>query len=124
VAEASGPFITVATSISNIYKVVDSSYKVMSLTYQICFIYLPIPVMGPEGPSMSLVLSWELAFYEISVASQKSLILVFLEWFTIFLFYCLFSTVLLRTFIGFKSGIMTCRLASSGDMMNFLVESG
>jgi hypothetical protein len=33
-------------------------YKVMSLTYQICFIYLPIPVMGPEGPSMSLVLSW------------------------------------------------------------------
>ncbi len=47
------------------------TYKVMSLTYQICFIYLPIPVMGPEGPSMSLVLSWELASYEISVASQK-----------------------------------------------------
>jgi len=55
----------------------------MSLTYRICFIYLPIPVTGPEGPSMSLVLSWELAFYEISVASQKSVILVFLE--------CLFS---------------------------------
>ena len=36
------------------------------------FIYLPIPVTGPEGPSMSLVLSWELAFYEISVASQKN----------------------------------------------------
>ncbi len=31
----------------------------------------PIPVTGPEGPSMSLVLSWELAFYEISVASQN-----------------------------------------------------
>ena len=48
---------------------------------------------GPEGPSMSLVLvlSWEHAFYEISVASQKSVILVFLEWFTfLVLFDCLF----------------------------------
>ena len=81
---------------------------------------------GPEGPSMSLVLvlSWEHAFYEISVASQKSVILVFLEWFTFLVFYCLFFTVLLRTFIGVKSGIMMCGLASSGDMMNFLVESG
>ena len=26
---------------------------------------------GPEGPSKFLVLSWELAFYEISVASQN-----------------------------------------------------
>ncbi len=33
----------------------------MSLTYQICVIYLPIPVTGPEGPSKSLVLSLELA---------------------------------------------------------------
>ena len=48
------------------------------------FIYLPIPVTGPEGPSMSLVLSWELAFYEISVASQKSVMLVFLKWCTFF----------------------------------------
>jgi hypothetical protein len=40
---------------------------------------------------MSLVLSWELAFYEISVASQKNVILVFLEWFTFLVFYCLFS---------------------------------
>ena len=81
---------------------------------------------GPEGPSMSLVLvlSWEHAFYEISVASQKSVILVFLEWFTFLVFYWLFFTVLLRTFIGVKSGIMMCGLASSGDMMNFLVESG
>ena len=101
-------------------------YKVISLTCRICFIYLPIPVTGPEGPSMSLVLvlSWEHAFYEISVASQKSVILVFLEWFTFLVFYCLFFTVLLRTFIGVKSGIMMCGLASSGDMMNFLVESG
>ncbi len=43
----------------------------MSLTYRICFISLPIPVTGPEGPSKFLVLSWELAFYEISVASQN-----------------------------------------------------
>ncbi len=80
--------------------------------------------MGPEGLSMSLVLSWELAFYEISVASQKSLILVFLELITYLVFCCLVFIVLLRSFIGFKSGIMTCRLASSGDMMNFLVELG
>jgi len=99
-------------------------YKVMSLTYWICFIYLPISVTGPEGPSMCLVLSWELAFYEISVASQKSVILVFLEWFTFLVFYCLFFTVLLWTFIGVKIRIMMCGLASSGDMMNFLVESG
>jgi hypothetical protein len=31
---------------------------------------------------MFLVLSCELAFYEISGAVQKSIILVFLEWFT------------------------------------------
>jgi hypothetical protein len=51
------------------------SYKVMSLTCRICFIYLPIPVTGPNGPStsMSLVLSWELEFYEISVALQKKI---------------------------------------------------
>ncbi len=55
------------------------------------FIYLPSPVTGPEGPSMSLVLSWELAFYEISVASQKRVILIFLEWFTFLVFYCFFS---------------------------------
>ena len=65
-------------------------YKVISLTYQICFICLPIPVTGPEGPRMSLVLSWELGFYEISVASQKNMIFVFLEWFTFLVFYCLF----------------------------------
>ena len=47
-------------------------YQLKSLTYRICFISLPIPVTGPEGPSKFLVLSWELAFYEISVASQKS----------------------------------------------------
>jgi hypothetical protein len=46
-------------------------YKVMSLKYQIFYIYLPFPVTGPEGPSMSLVLSWELAFYEISVLLRK-----------------------------------------------------
>ena len=79
---------------------------------------------GPKGPSMSLVLSWELAFYERSFALQKSVILVSLEWFTFLVFYCLFSTVLLRTFIGVKSGIMMCGLSSSGDMMIFLVESG
>jgi hypothetical protein len=47
----------------------------MSLTCRICFIYLPIPVTGPNGPStsMSLVLSWELEFYEISVALQKKI---------------------------------------------------
>jgi hypothetical protein len=50
----------------------------MPLIYQIYYIYLPIPVTGPEGPSMSLVLSWELAFYEISVALQKSIIFGFL----------------------------------------------
>jgi hypothetical protein len=65
-------------------------YKVMSLTYRICFTYLPIPVTGPGGPTMSLVLSWELAFYEICVALQKNIILVFLEWFTFLVFYCLF----------------------------------
>ena len=55
------------------YCSVNNWYKVMSLTYRIGFIYLPIPVTGPEGPIMvSLVLSWELAFYEISVASQKT----------------------------------------------------
>ena len=47
-------------------------YQLMSLTYRICFISLPIPVTGPEGPSKFLVLTWELAFYKISVASQKS----------------------------------------------------
>ena len=47
--------------------------------------------------------------------------LVFLEWCTFFVFYCLFSTVLLWTSIWVKSGILMCRLASSGDMMNFLV---
>ena len=31
----------------------------MSLTYRICFISLPLPVTGPEGPSKFLVLSWE-----------------------------------------------------------------
>jgi hypothetical protein len=36
------------------------------------FISLPIPVMGPEGPSKFLVLSWELAFYEIIVALEKN----------------------------------------------------
>ena len=51
----------------------------VTVTYQICVIYLPIPVTGPEGPSKSLVISLELAFYEISVALQKSLMLVFLE---------------------------------------------
>jgi hypothetical protein len=56
----------------------NNAYKVMSLTYRICVIYLPIPVTGPEGPSKSLVISLELAFYEISVASQKSLIIGFL----------------------------------------------
>jgi len=85
-------------------------YKVMSLTYRMCVIYLPIPVTGPEGPSLSLVLSLELAFYEISVASQKNVILVFLELFTYLVFCCLFFIVLLRMFIGFKSGILTCRL--------------
>ncbi len=34
--------------------------------------------MGPEGPSKSLVLSLELAFYEISVALQKKLNVGFL----------------------------------------------
>jgi len=33
-------------------------YQLMSLTYRICFISLPIPVTGPEGPSKFLVLSW------------------------------------------------------------------
>jgi hypothetical protein len=46
-------------------------YQLMSLTYRICFISLPIPVTGPKGPSKFIVLSWELAFYEISVASQN-----------------------------------------------------
>ena len=46
-------------------------YQLMSLTYRICFISLPIPVTGPEGPSKFIVLSWELAFYEISFASQN-----------------------------------------------------
>jgi hypothetical protein len=68
-------------------KVSEIIYKVMSLTFQICFIYLPIPVTGPEGFSMSLVLSWELAYYEISVALQKRVMLVFLEWCTFFVFY-------------------------------------
>jgi hypothetical protein len=75
--------------------------------------------MGPEGPGMSLVLSWELAFCELSVALQKNIILVFLEWFTFLVFYCLFPL-----FCGVKSGIMTCGLSCSSDMMNFLVESG
>jgi hypothetical protein len=30
-----------------------------------------IPLTGPEGPLKFLVFSWELAFYEISVASQN-----------------------------------------------------
>jgi hypothetical protein len=55
-----------------------------------CVIYLPIPVTGPEGPSLSLVLSLELAFNEISVASQKNVILVFLELFTYLVFCYLF----------------------------------
>jgi len=67
----------------------------MSLTYRICFISLPIPVMGPEGPSKFLVISWELAFYEIIVASQKNSIFIFLEWITFLVFDCLFFTVLL-----------------------------
>ncbi len=79
---------------------------------------------GPEGPSLSLVLSLELAFYEISVASQKNVILVFLELFTYLVFCCLFFIVLLRMFIGFKKRDIDVPTASSGDMMNFLVESG
>jgi len=66
-----------------------STYQLMSLTYRICFISLPIPVMGPEGSSKFLVLSWELAFYEISVASQNIQIFIFLEWFTFLVFDCL-----------------------------------
>jgi hypothetical protein len=101
--EADIHFWLLPTSILN-------KYKVMLLTYRICFINLPIPVMGPEGPSLSLVFSLELAFYEISVASQKNVIFVFLELFIYLVFCCLFYIVLLRTFIGFKSGIMTCQL--------------
>ncbi len=82
--EAVEPFKPHPTSMSYLY-------KVMSLTYQICVIYLPIPVTGPDGPSLSLVLSLELALYEISVASQKNVILVFLELFTYLVFCCLFS---------------------------------
>jgi len=69
----------------------------MSLTYRICFISLPIPVTGPEGPSKFLVLSLELAFYEISVASQKN--------------------------VEVKSDSMMCGLLCRNDMMNVLVES-
>jgi len=36
----------------------DDNYQLMSLTYRICFISLPIPVTGPEWPSKFLVLSW------------------------------------------------------------------
>ena len=77
IIEAVEPFKLHPTSMSYIY-------QLMSLTYRICFISLPIPVTGPEGPSKFLVLSWELAFYEISVASQKSVMLAFLEWCTFF----------------------------------------
>jgi len=56
-------------------------YQLMSLTYRICFISLPIPVTGPEGRSKFLVLSWELAFYEISVASQNHVeVVIFPLW--------------------------------------------
>ena len=65
IVEAVEPLKLYPTSMSYIY-------QLMSLTYRICFISLPFPVTGPEGPSKFLVLSWELAFYEISVASQKS----------------------------------------------------
>ena len=79
--------------------------------------------MGPEGLSMSLVLSWKLAFYEISVASQKKCNVGFLGVVNFFVFYCLFFTYFLGTFIGVKSGIMMCGLSCSGEMMNFFVES-
>jgi len=72
-------------------------YQLMSLTYRICFIYLPIPVTGPEGPSNFLVLSLELAFYEISVALQKH--------------------------VEVKSDLMMCGLLCRNDVMIVLVDS-
>ena len=48
---------------------------------------------GPEGPSKFLVLSWELVFYEIFVALHKSLILVFLEWLSFFVFITAFFSL-------------------------------
>jgi hypothetical protein len=50
------------TLLKNMAEAMDVSkrYKVMSLTYQICSNYLPIPVTGPEGRILDLLLvsSW------------------------------------------------------------------
>ena len=64
-----GEFAEILDDVS--VEMIPLCYQLMSLTYRICFISLPIPVTGPEGPSKFIVLSWELAFYEISVASQN-----------------------------------------------------
>ncbi len=73
-----GEFTEILDDVS--VEMIPLCYQLMSLTYQICFISLPILGMGPKGPSKFPVLSWELAFYQISVALQKSVMLVFLEW--------------------------------------------
>ena len=52
---------------------------------------------GPEGLSKFLVLSWELAYYEISVASQKH--------------------------VEVKSDLMMCGLLCRNDVMIVLVDS-
>ena len=52
---------------------------------------------GPEGPSKFLVLSLELAFYEISVALQKR--------------------------VEVKSDSMMCGILCRNDVMNVLVDS-
>ena len=39
-------------------EMIQLRYQLMLLTYRICFISLPIPVTGTEGPSKFLVLSW------------------------------------------------------------------
>ena len=75
----------------------EQFYQLMSPTYRICFISLPIPVTGPEGPSKFLVLSLELAFYEISVALQKH--------------------------VEVKSDSMMCGILCRNDVMNVLVDS-
>jgi hypothetical protein len=72
--------------------------------------------MGPEGPSMFLVLSWELVFCEISVASQKSLI--FVSWSGLLFYY---STAFFHCFVTnvHRSQEWDNDVQISGYMMNF-----
>ena len=102
----------------------QKKYNVMSMTYRIYFIYLPISVTGPEGPSYVSNVKLGTCILWNKCCFAKKCNFVFFGVVYLFSILLPFFTVLLWTFIGFKSGIIMCGQDSSVDMMNFLVESG